>query len=207
MWQTLLTAYIKGIGKTVTLGQALFSLLRYTFFVIIMRNHLKWWKEGSFLVKIEIESSDHLSPHLVVWHQPYVPIIIARIVPNEVGGQVAPTPQFVWLCGLDVGGQMIDMEKWGVSSRSGRSNPWYPQQFEHSTSLSKQDKNQTGWPLRERSSRAAFVIRGRRSRGTTGTTCTSVDPSEPSVRQSHRNQSVSSLRRTQDESRIKETIQ
>ena len=32
MWRTLLTANIKGIGKTVTLGQALFSLLRYKFF-------------------------------------------------------------------------------------------------------------------------------------------------------------------------------
>ena len=31
MWRTLPTAYIKGIGKTVTLGQALFSLLRYKF--------------------------------------------------------------------------------------------------------------------------------------------------------------------------------
>ena len=32
MWRTLSTAYIKGIGKTVILGQALFSLLRYKFF-------------------------------------------------------------------------------------------------------------------------------------------------------------------------------
>ena len=32
MWRTLSTANIKGIGKTVTLAQALFSLLGYTFF-------------------------------------------------------------------------------------------------------------------------------------------------------------------------------
>ena len=36
MWRTLSTANIKGIGKTVTLAQALFSLLGYTFFVIIV---------------------------------------------------------------------------------------------------------------------------------------------------------------------------
>ena len=32
MWRTLPTANIKGIGKTVTLGQALFSFLRGRFF-------------------------------------------------------------------------------------------------------------------------------------------------------------------------------
>ena len=32
MWRTLSTANIKGIGKTVTLAQALFSLLGYKFF-------------------------------------------------------------------------------------------------------------------------------------------------------------------------------
>ena len=32
MWRTLSTAYIKGIEKTVTLAQAVFSLLGYTFF-------------------------------------------------------------------------------------------------------------------------------------------------------------------------------
>ena len=36
MWRTLSTAYIKGIGKTVTLAQAVFSLLRYTFFAYIV---------------------------------------------------------------------------------------------------------------------------------------------------------------------------
>ena len=36
MWRTLSTAYIKGIGKTVTLAQALFSLLGYTFFADII---------------------------------------------------------------------------------------------------------------------------------------------------------------------------
>ena len=36
MWQTLLTANIKGIGKTITLGQALFSFLRYKFFDLML---------------------------------------------------------------------------------------------------------------------------------------------------------------------------
>ena len=31
----------------------------------------------------------------------------ARIPPNQVGGQVAPTQKFVWLGWLDVGGKMM----------------------------------------------------------------------------------------------------
>ena len=47
MWRTLSTANIKGIGKTVTLAQALFSLLGYKFFGAI----LQLWGRLRFLNK------------------------------------------------------------------------------------------------------------------------------------------------------------
>ena len=62
--------------------------------------------------------------------------VSARIIPNKMGGQVAPIHTYTEMCMIAWGAWMwgaddVHMEKnRGVSTRSREATPRYPQQFE-----------------------------------------------------------------------------
>ena len=71
MWRTLSTAYIKGIGKTVTLGQALFSLLikEHSIMLCSFRGEIgnsqvvTQWKQNG----VKVGSFDNMADILCCW--------------------------------------------------------------------------------------------------------------------------------------------